>query len=559
MLAKLIYAIRTLLRGFRNLLRRMKRPAEYVLFTLDGSYPELPVPPGSWWQRFFTKPPLSLHELGERFRRVGHDPRVKGVVLHLRPLAMPMAQLQTLRGFIGELKAKGKRVVAWSYSYDTANYFVACAADEILMQHDGLISPLGLKFNYYFLSEALERVGLKFDAVQITPFKSAPDIFIRKSMSDEVRQMSNWLADSLFGELVQGIAEGRRMREADAKALVDQSPFIDLKAIQANAIDGLLSEEELPEHLGSNGAVAKISSWELAVKRLQLRPLKRPGKYIAMMRIEGDIVDGKSQRPPIKPPILIPFLTRERAGDLSVVQDARRVLRDKSAAALVVYVDSGGGSATASEAMSAALRQVAKIKPVIICMGPVAGSGGYYVATPGQWIIAQPTTITGSIGVVWGKMINAGLLGKLSFNKEIVSRGEHIKLLDTSRPYNDEERTWVRGFIERVYDVFLDRVCQSRKMTRDAVDAIGGGRVWTGRQALKNGLIDQLGGLQEAYAKARELANLDAKTAIHEVRSQKGNLPPIAQPTAILEYAIAGARIFNSANALLISTLTPEE
>ncbi|MBI1729576.1 signal peptide peptidase SppA [Candidatus Acetothermia bacterium] len=559
MLAKLIYAIRTVFRAFRNILRRMKHAPEYVLFTLDGSYPELPVPPAPWWQRFFTKSPLSLQELGDRLRQVAHDPRVKGVVLHLRPLAMSMAQLQTLRGFISELKAKGKRVVGWSYSYDTANYFVACAADEILMQHDGLISPLGLKFNYYFLSEALERVGLKFDAVQITPFKSAPDIFIRKNMSDEARQMSNWLADSLYGDFVQGVAEGRKMSEAEAKALVDKSPYIDLKAIQAHAIDGLLSEEELPEHLGSDGAAAKISSWESAKRRLRLQPLKRPGKYITLLRIEGDIVDGKSQRPPIKPPVLIPFLTRERAGDLSVVQDARRVLRDKRAAALVVYVDSGGGSATASEAMSAALRQVAKIKPVIICMGPVAGSGGYYVATPGQWIIAQPTTITGSIGVVWGKLITSGLLSKLSFNKEIISRGEHIKLLDTSRPYTDEERTWVRDFIERVYDVFLDRVCQSRKMTRDAVDAISGGRVWTGRQALQNGLIDQLGGLQEAFAKARELASLDEKTAIHEVSIRKGNLPPIAQPTAILDYAISGVRIFNSANALLISTLTPEE
>jgi protease-4 len=553
MITSIFHAIAILIRGLRNGLRSMKKAPDYVLFTIEGNYPELPPPKGPMWQRMTRKTPLSMRELGTRFRTVAADSRVKGVILHLRPLSMSMAQLQTLRGYIEELKSAGKRVVAWSYSYQNESYYVASAADEITMLEDGMISPLGFKLSFMFIADALAKIGIKLDAVQITPYKTAPDMMTRTSMSVEAREMANWMADSFYEEFVNGIASGRNIDQEAAKKLIDSSPFIDTEAISGNVIDSLVSEEDLPTHLSEGGKSARIVHWEQAEKQLKLPKLKKPGNYVALIRIEGDIVDGRSDRPPMKPPFAIPMITNNRAGDISVVQDARKVLRDKRAAALVVYVDSGGGSATSSEAMSAALRKVAKNRPVVIFMNTVAGSGGYYVATPGQWIVAQPSTVTGSIGVLNAKIVNANMFEKLSMNKETMLRGASAGMMDGSSEFTDEERATVRKYIGRVYEVFLGRVSDCRNMTPEQIDPIAGGRVWTGRQALANGLIDELGGLDTAIAKAKDLAGLAENSRVFEIREEKGNIAPIPEPTAAIQYAFDGVKLFNQCNALMLS------
>ena len=558
MLAYVIYLVRYGLWVVGNLLRRLKRAPEYVVFTLEGNYPELRPPRGNFWQRRISPPPLSLQELAEGFRTVAGDPRIRGVVLHLRPLNMTFAQLQTLRDLIHELRAAGKRVIAWSHSYDTLNYYVACAADEILLQKGGSIAPLGLRQRYLYLADALERIGLKADFVQISPYKSAADTLTRNRMSQEVREMASWLMDSSYSEFLRALAEGRHLDERGAHALVDGSPYIDLRALDVRVVDKLVSEEDLPAHLGSAGKPARLLPWEEASKRLLRRSLTRPGRYVALLRIEGDIIDGRSGRPPWKPPFRIPLFLNERSGDLTVVQEARRVLRDKRAAAVVLYIDSGGGSATASEAMAAALEKVATIKPLVVAMGSVAGSGGYYVATPARWIVAQPSTITGSIGVLNGKIVSASLLEKLLFHWEMISRGERATFEDTGKPFSDEERKMVWESIRRIYDVFLDRVTASRKMSREAVDAIGGGRVWTGRQALGSGLVDELGGVDKALAKARELAGLAKETPVREVRMGKQPLAPMAEPAALLQYALEGLELFNGTRALCLCPLIYE-
>lgn len=555
MLAYLVYFVRYLVWMLRNLVRRLKKAPQYVIFTLEGVYPELRPPRGSFWQRRLSPPPLSLQELAEQFRTIAGDPRVRGVVLHLRPLQMPFAQLQTLRDLLAELRAAGKRVIAWSHTYDTANYYVASAADEILFQKGGTMEALGLRQRFLFLADALERLGLKGDFVQISPYKSAADFLTRSRMSEEVRQMANWLMDNLYAEFLRGIVEGRHLTEKDARTLVDSSPYTDLKAMEARAVDKLISEEDLPTHLGVVGKPARLLSWEDARKRLLLRPITRPGRYVALLRIEGDIIDGHSSRPLFRPPFRIPLLLSERAGDLTVVQEARRVLLDKRAAAVMLYVDSGGGSATASEAMTATLEKVAATKPLVVAMGSIAGSGGYYVSTPGKWIVAQPSTITGSIGVLNGKIVSAGLLDRLLFRWEMISRGEHATFSDTGRPFSEEERKMVWDSIQRIYDVFLDRVTVSRKMTREAVDAVGGGRVWTGRQALEHGLIDELGGVDKALAKARQLAGLDERSSVREVRVGKQLLAPMAEPAALIQYALEGVRLLNGAKALCLCPL----
>ena len=251
-------------------------------------------------------------------------------------------------------------------------------------------------------------------------------------------------------------------------------------------------------------------------------------------------------------PTPVPLVADPRAGDLTVVRDARTVLGDDRAAAVVVYIDSGGGSATASEAMAAALAKVAERKPVVAAMGSFAASGGYYVATPATWIVAQPDTLTGSIGVLTGKLVGAGLLDRLHVKREHLHRGRNVDLFGSEEPFTDEQRQAVWANIQRVYDVFLDRVAESRGMSRDAVDAIGGGRVWTGRQAHERGLVDELGGLEVALAKARELAGLSPRAPVHEVVSGKTPLAPVPDPTAALGYAAETVRLLARARMLYL-------
>jgi protease-4 len=373
----------------QNLVRRFRKPPDYVTFTLSGEYSEYPQPRGNLIMRRIRPQKVSLMELGEQFRLVAGDPRVKGVVLHLRPLEMAPAAIESLRDLVKELRESGKRVVAWATFYVPSNYLVACAADEILMQPSGEISALGMGRTYPYLARALKKIGMEGDFLPITPYKSAGDMFSRKNMSKEVRKMSNWLMDSAYEERLQVIAEGRGIEVDTARNLVDKTPMPDDKALELGIVDGLLSEEELPKHLGTDAKPARLATWEISRNALRLPRPERPGGYIAVIPIEGTIIDGNSGRPPVKPPIDIPIVTDPRAGDLTVVQAARRALRDKRAAGVVLYVNSGGGSASSSEAMRAALQKINETKPLVVSMGPVAASGGYWVSTPGRHIFAR--------------------------------------------------------------------------------------------------------------------------------------------------------------------------
>ena len=540
-----------------NLRRRLKNPPDYVVFTLEGAYPELRAPrPGFFQRRLFQGATLSLQELGEQFRAVQQDPRITGVVLHLRGLTLPAAHTQTIREFIVQLRSSGKRVIAWSTSYDNTRYYIATAANEILLQNGGGASPRGLRATFVFLADALKRAGMKADFIQISPYKSAADPLMRSNMSDEVRDMANWLLDAYYDDFIQALASGRGLEEQAAKDLVDGAPYTDLQALGSGVVDRLISEEDLPSYLAIKGKPARFATWATARRRV-LRPLSAlPGRYVALIRVEGVIISGRSQRPPGKSPVPLPFVFNPRAGDMSVVQQARVALMDRRAAAVVLYVNSEGGSALASEAMAAALEKLAAKKPLIASMGPVAASGGYYVCTPAQWILAQPGTLTGSIGVLAGKLIIGGLWDKLLFHRESIGRGRHSDFDSVERPFNDEERQSVTDDIQRVYDVFLDRVTSSRNISLEAANAVAGGRVWTGRQAKEHGLVDQLGGLENALAKARQLAGLNPRAPVHEiVISREHNYPPLPDPAAMIRYPVESINVLRGGEALCLSDL----
>ncbi len=554
----LIFVIRSVLRWGGNLFRRMGRAPEYVSFTLEGPIPEAVPPRPPFPRRLLSPKPLTLRVLGPQLRHVARDPRVQGIVLRLYDVGGSIAQIQSLRDLIRTVREAGKRVVVWSHNYDIGGYYVAAAADDVLLQRAGSVAPLGLESHYYFLADALERIGVKGDFVQITPYKTAPDMLIRNSMSEQAREMATWLIDDLYRQILEGIAEGRGISIDDAKALIDACPYSGEAALDAGAVDGVLGEEDLPGYLGSTSRPARLCDYRSAKRRLLRLPLATPGKYVALLRIGGDIIDGRSSVPPIHPPFRIPLVFSEKAGDLTVVHQARGLARNRRAAAVVVHVDSGGGSATSSEAMAAALKQVAEKKPVIISMGTVAASGGYYVSTPGTKILAQPGTLTGSIGVLSGKLVTAELFEKILFHRETLKRGEHAGYYSGGEPFTDDERASLWNAITAIYGQFLERVSHSRGLSRDDVDAIGGGRVWTGHQAKERGLIDELGGLDLAIELAKAEAGLSSRSPVREVRPSKRLLAPVGtSASGTFDYALRSLRMIRPGKMLLLSPLVP--
>jgi protease-4 len=539
--------------------RSIGKPPEYVIFVLESDLPALPDPPRPFWQRFASRPRLSVKELGERFDLITNDPRIKGVILHLRPVGIPMATLQDLREMVGKLRQSGRRVVAWAPFYTTGTYYLACACDEILLMPAGSVQPLGLATTGMFLRDGLARFGIEADFVQVSPYKSAPDMWTKSEMSPELREQLTSLLDSQQKELLTGIGKGRVLDEKGAQELVDSSPYADDAALEMRAVDALVPEEALAERVGS-GTPLRIATWELAQKKVRIpAPTLRARKYVAVLRIEGSIVDGRSARLPVKPPIEIPIVGGDRAGDLTVVQAARQVANDKRAAAVVLYVNSRGGSATASEAMRQALDVIAARKPLVVAMGPFAASGGYWVSTPGRWIVARPGTLTGSIGVFTGKFVTAGLWSKLMSNRETISFGRHVTMESDERPFTDEEREIVRRQIGRIYQLFLQRVGKARHMTPEEVHPIADGRVWTGRQAFERKLVDELGGFDAAVRKARTLAGLADSAPAREARAPKRMIPPVgvASAAGFIGYLLEGVSLLSTAPALAVMEYLP--
>jgi len=541
--------------------RSIGKPPEYVIFVLENDMPALPDPPPPLWQRFTSRPRLSIKELAERFDLIINDPRIKGVILHLRPVPMPMATLQDLRELVGKLRQSGRRVVAWAPFYTTGTYYLACACDEILLMPAGAVQPLGVATTGMFLKDGLARFGIEGDFVQISPYKSAPDIWMKSHMSPELREQVTWLLGSQHNELLSAIGKGRVLDEKSAQELVDGSPYADDRALEMHVVDAVVPEEKLAERLGQ-GADARvtIATWERAQKKVRMpAPTLRARKYVAVLRIEGAIIDGRSGKLPFKPPIEIPLVSAERAGDLTVVQAARRVASDKRAAAVVLYVNSRGGSATASEAMRQALEVIAARKPLVICMGPFAASGGYWVSTPGRWIVARPGTITGSIGVLSGKFVTGGMWSKLMANRETVAFGQHVTMETDERPFTEEERAIVKSQIDRIYELFLERVSKARNMTPEEIHPIAAGRVWTGRQAFERKLVDEMGGFEAAVRKARTLASLPDAAPAREVRAPKRMVPPPAAASAaeFVGYLLEGVSLLNRAPALAVMDYLP--
>jgi protease-4 len=544
-----------------NWRRRRYRKLDYVLLRLPDALPMFSEGRGWLRQRFLGASPLSLWTLEQHFERIANDPRPKGVILRVSGLQMSLADLQTLRGLIARLRSRGKRVVAYAQGYDMATYYVASACSDVILQPGGELAAVGLRTQAVFLKDALDTVGVRLDVVAISPYKGALDQFSRSDISPEGRQQLDWLLDSRFAILLDGIASGRNLSPEAVRALVDNAPYLDRDALAAGYVDAVINEEGLPAYL--NTEAERLVPWSKAERVLLKQRRLSADKSVAILRVEGLMVPGESASPPGGFPLPLPFIGGARAGDQTVVRQVRGLMRDKSAAAVVLYIDSGGGAAIAAEAMTAALEELAQDRPLVVYMNGVAASGGYYIATPAHRIIAQAGTITGSIGVVTAKPVTTGVFERLRFNSLELTRGRNAAFYSPSQPFSEAQRVQVRRSVEHIYRQFIERVARGRRLSPEAVDAVGGGRVWTGAQAKTHGLVDELGDVWAALAAARALAKLpdDAPATLVEGRGKP--LPPqLAQaqnPTAALGYAWDGLRALGDARAQVILPLTLQD
>lgn len=547
------------LRGLRraafalaNLRRRLVHSLDYILITLPSTLPALPEKRSWWQQRVLGPPPLSQWELGRLFDQIADDPRLRGVVLNLRGFSMSLADLQSLRAMLLRLRVGGKEVICYAQDYDNATYFIASAADRIVLQPGGELRTVGLLQQAMFLKDAFDTVGVSLDVVAISPYKSAFDQLTRSDFSPEARQQLEWLLDSRYDILVRGIAEGRKRTPEAVRAMIDGAPYLDEEALAEGFVDAIRNEEGLPAFLGTKQLIPLHQARKALFKKWR----RHSGQYIAVLPLTGTIIQGSSGRPPVEPPIPLPLIGTERLGDLTAVQRVRQLMQDKRAAAVVLLVDSPGGSAAASEAITAALHELARDRPVVAYMNAIAGSGGYYISTPAQWIVAQHATITGSIGVISAKLVTAPLWDRLGVRRVDLTRGANANLLSDAAGFDAAQRRRMMQQVTRLYHLFVGHVARSRGLSFEAVDAVAGGRVWTGEQAKAHGLVDELGDLRAAIRKARELANLpeDAPVAL----AQDGGKPLAPQlaeqanPAALLRYIHEGTQALFDGKAQML-------
>jgi protease IV len=513
---------RSLRNGWRGLLRRR---VDYVRIELSGALPEFaPAPP--WWQRRFlgAREPASLHGLRRMLQRIAADPQASGVLLKIDGLAAGWATLQSLRAELAHFRGSGKRAVAYLQTPDMAGYYAACAADEILVPPSAFLMITGLRAEVQFLKDALAKVGLAAEVEAVSPYKAAGETFVRSDISPENREQLERLLDLRFGEIVEAIGAGRGKAADQVRAAIDAAPLSAAAARERGLVDGLCYEDELEARLKAGERELKILEWSAAKRALRLLPARRQRKLVAVVPVEGTIASGRSRNLPIP----IPLLGGQQAGSDSVAQALRQAERNRRVAAVVLYINSRGGDAFASDLMWREVLRVRQSKPVVVAMGDAAASGGYYIAAPASAIVAQPGTLTGSIGVISLRPIAAGLLERAGVNTVVLSRGAHSGVFSISQPPSEEERLALRDLIFTSYAEFKQRVRDGRGLSEERLEPIAGGRVWLGQEALELGLVDQLGGLPEALLKAQELADLprDRDAPILLARAGRDELPP---------------------------------
>ncbi len=469
---------------------------------LDDRYPE--GPPSSGFSTLLSPARTTLRELLETIDRAGTDPAVAGLVARVGGGPSGMARAQEIRDAV--LRFRTHRKFAWAQAETfgeggnaTHGYFLASAFDRIFLQPSGDLWLSGVALETPFVRGTFEKLGVQPVFGKRYEYKNAVDFYTEKGFTPAHREALEKLKDSWFGQLVRGIASGRRLPEADIRAAIDRAPLLGTEAVGARLIDELAYRDQVVRQaLSRAGRSAEMVS--LARYRARIgRPRGR--RAIALIYGVGEVTRGRSAENP--------FAGSLTMGSESVSAAFRSASDDPAIRAIVFRVDSPGGSYVASDTI---WREVARArekgKPVIVSMGDVAGSGGYFVAIGADKIVAQPGTITGSIGVFAGKFVISGLLEKLGVSFDEVHSGANALLWDPTRDFSPAERARFDAWLDRVYEDFTAKVAAGRRLSKDRVHEIARGRIWSGEDALALKLVDELGGLETAVRLAKRSAKI---------------------------------------------------
>jgi protease-4 len=444
----------------------------------------------------------------ETLRAAKRDPRIRGVVLRPSTLELPFwAKVQELRDAVLDFRASGKPVIAFLEYGGDREYYLASAANRVYLLPTSQLDLTGVASYEIFLRGTLDKVGVYADFLHVGDYKSAPNQLTETGFTPAHREMSESLNRDMYDQLVRGIAESRRKTEPEVRALLDDGPFVAEAAVRAGLIDDLAYDDELddkaPELRDNGRELRRVDGADY--RRGSTRVSLVGGRArIAVIYAVGTIVSGESAYDPINGALL---------GSDTLVEEIRRVRDDRSVDAIVLRIDSPGGSSTASDVIWRELmltRQQNPSRPLVVSMSDLAASGGYYIAMPGQMIVAQPATLTGSIGIYGGKMVLEGMMTKLGAGTATVADGANADIYSPFSRFDPPQRERLQHYMDTFYRTFVQRVADARKKSYDEIDAVARGRVWTGRQARDRGLVDRLGGLDVAIAAAKELAGIPA-------------------------------------------------
>lgn len=493
-----------------------------AFFELKGPLPEAPDAFGLG-ALLGEKAPLNMFDLTEKLRQARRDDDVKAVIFDIEQAQLGIAQIQELRGQFEALRAADKDVLVFCEGLTNRTLFLGSAASRLVLMPTGEVIFNGIYSEGLYFKNLLDKIGVQADILHCGAYKSAGEPLYRTEPSEESKEQTNRLLDSIFEQVVQQIADSRKLTPDKVHELLDKGWFSAQEALEAKLVDEVQYREDfiagIRKQYGPDAAVVRNYGKKkgpeinfdnpFAIFQIFSEAMKSKEKSskpaIAVVYVEGMITSGEAE-----PSI---FGGSSNAGSTTIRKAIADAVRDDSVRALILRVDSPGGSAFASDIICEATKRFQDSgRPVVVSMGDVAGSGGYYVSALGDTIFADPGTITGSIGVVGGKIVTKGLGDWVGITSAEYKRGKFSDIMNSNRPFTDDERAVMTNFMDRVYGVFKDRVREGRgdKIKGD-LESLAGGRVYTGKEALKIGLIDRLGGFADAIKFAADEAKLGDK------------------------------------------------
>ena len=457
-----------------------------------------------------TRTPI-VRAIVDNLRKAKVDRRVATVLLKETGFTTPYwGKIQEIRDAILDFKKSGKPIYAYLEYGGDRDYYLATAADKVFMLPSSPLDLTGVATYELFFRGTLDKIGAYPDIHRIGDYKTAANTFTEKTMTRAHREMDESLNRALYDQIVAGIAAGRNKPEAEVRALIDDGPFLADQAKRLGLIDDVAYEDQVEEKLQPGSNKKRVNGEDYATVATSSVGLDR-GPRIAVIYASGAIVGGESGFDPLNGSVL---------GSDTLIEYIRQARRDSSIRAIVLRIDSPGGSAAASDAIWRELmiaKQERANRPIVASMSDLAASGGYYIAMPADAIVAQPATLTGSIGIFGGKFITGGAYEKLGMHIESTSIGKHAEMNSPVRPYNESELKKITEQLDEFYQQFVERAAESRHSTPEKIDRLAQGRVWTGSQARENGLVDELGGLDQAIAVAKARANIDAGSSVEIV------------------------------------------